>query len=214
MAKAFYRQKKKKSAVDFGQTTSFRFSDKLNFFLNFCSFTGTSAQVVQLRSSYLTTTNNRYARNFGRVDGIRLFYAYAVGNVAYGESFGNAAVLLCDYDAFEVLDSFLTAFDDFIADLNRVAYFECRNFGFHAFSVDSFDDSFHLDFTSVIYETFITRCVIPHHAQIKGSGTLEVSTYYIRFFMLWQAFLLYFETFFAFYGYFFSFFYINANKYT
>ncbi|MBR4943761.1 MAG: hypothetical protein IKZ28_06975, partial [Clostridia bacterium] len=28
---------------------------------------------------------------------------------------------------------------------------------------------FILDFTSVIYETFITRCVIPHHAQKKAA---------------------------------------------
>ena len=96
---------------------------------------------------------------------IRFFYAYAVRNVAYGESFGNTAVSLCDNDTFEVLDSLLFAFDNFVANLNRVAYVESRNFGFQTFSVDSFDDSFHLDFTSVIYETFITRCVIPHHAQ-------------------------------------------------
>jgi len=55
---------------------------------------------------------------------------------------------------------------------------------------------FILDFTSVIYETFITRCVIPHHARIKGSGTLEVDNYYIRFQNLWQAFLLSFLYFF------------------
>jgi hypothetical protein len=51
--------------------------------------------------------------------------------------------------------------------------------------------------TSVIYETLITRCVIPHHAQ-KGSGTLEVGIYYIRFASLWQAFLHYFSVFFYF----------------
>ena len=74
---------------------------------------------------------------------IGFFYAYAIGNVTYRESFGNAAVRLCDYDAFEVLDSFLAALDDSVTDLNRVTYFELGNFGFHAFSVDSFDNSFH-----------------------------------------------------------------------
>ena len=137
----------------------------LDFFLNFSCFTGAATQVVQLRSSNFTLSYNRDGCNFRGVKGIRFFYAYAVRNVAYGESFGNTAVFICDNDTFEVLDSFLVAFDNFLANLNRVAYVESRNFGFQTFSVDSFDDSFHLDFTSVIYETFITRCVIPHHAQ-------------------------------------------------
>ena len=79
----------------------------------------------------------------------------------------------------ESMKSEVPAFN--VGDTIKVGYVECGNFGFHAFSVDSFDNSFHLDFTSVIYETFITRCVIPHHAQIKGSGTLEVDNNYIRF---------------------------------
>ena len=74
---------------------------------------------------------------------IGFFYAYAVRNVAYGESFGNTAVSLCDNDTFEVLDSFLVAFDNFLANLNRVDYVERRNFGFQIFRVDGFNQSFH-----------------------------------------------------------------------
>ena len=99
----------------------------LNFFLNFCRFTRQTAQIIQLRSSNFTLSNDRDGRNFRGMKGIGFFYAYAIGNVAYGERFGNTAVAFCNYDAFKVLNSFLTTFDNFIADLNRVAYLERRD---------------------------------------------------------------------------------------
>ena len=77
------------------------------------------------------------------MDRIGFFYADTVGNMAYGERFGNAAVLLCDNDTFEILYSILADFNNLIADLDRVAYLELREFGFHAFCVDSFNNSFH-----------------------------------------------------------------------
>ena len=43
-----------------------------------------------------------------------------------GERFRNAAVFLSDNHAFEILNSFLAAFDNSVTNLNRVAYFKCE----------------------------------------------------------------------------------------
>ena len=53
----------------------------LNFFLNFCCFTRQATQIIQLRSSNLTRSDDRDGRNFRGMKRVGFFYAYAIGNV-------------------------------------------------------------------------------------------------------------------------------------
>ena len=76
--------------------------------------------------------------------GISLFYAYAVRNMAHGETFLNTAVSSRNNDTLEVLDSFLAALDNLVAHFYGVAYVKYGKVGFHVFRVDRFDQIFHV----------------------------------------------------------------------
>ena len=54
-------------------------------FLNLCTLAYTVSQVIQLRTSYLTVTDNLYLLNIGRMQRPGLLNANAVGKLTDGE---------------------------------------------------------------------------------------------------------------------------------
>lgn len=89
------------------------------------------AQIVQLRSSDLTVTNDVDMVDLGRMKGERSFNAYSERKTSYGKRFSYAAVLERDDDAFERLQSFSVAFNDLDPHLNGVADAEFGQIGLH-----------------------------------------------------------------------------------
>ena len=87
-----------------------RIKRRLNLGLNLGSLTYSVTQIVELCSANLTVADYVHGYDVGRMQREGLFYAYAVRDVAYGETFLDTAVLSCDNDTLEVLDSFLAAF--------------------------------------------------------------------------------------------------------
>ena len=104
----------------------------LQFLFDPGSFADSVTEIVELRSSDMTMTENFNAHHVGRMDGEYPLHAAAVGNTAHGEGFGDPAVLHSNDGAFKHLVSFFVAFTDFNRNANVVADLDSRLFGFHA----------------------------------------------------------------------------------
>ena len=99
-----------------------------NLFLDLCSLTNSVTQVVQLCSANLTLTDNLYTVNDRRVQREYTLDTAAMCNTANSKGFADTAVLLCDYGAFEYLDTALVAFLDSYVYLYSITYCKCRYF--------------------------------------------------------------------------------------
>lgn len=122
---------------------SFNRKTRLFYFFDFRRFTRKPSEIVEFRSSYLTRSYNGYVSYLRGMQGKTTFYAHAERQTSYGERFADAAVFLRDYDALEILNSFLAAFDNAVADFHGVADVELRNVFLQTLGFDRFDQSFH-----------------------------------------------------------------------
>ena len=122
---------------------SFNRKTRLFYFFDFRRFTRKPSEIVEFRSSYLTRSYNGYVSYLRGMQGKTTFYAHAERQTSYGERFADAAVFLRDYDALEILNSFLAVFDKAAADFHGVADVELRNVFLQTLGFDRFDQSFH-----------------------------------------------------------------------
>ena len=125
---------------------SFNRKTRLFYFFDFRRFTRKPSEIVEFRSSYLTRSYNGYVSYLRGMQGKTTFYAHAERQTSYGERFADAAVFLGEHNAFEVLDSFLSAFDDTITDFHGIADVELGNFLLHVLGFDLLNEPH--DFTS------------------------------------------------------------------
>ena len=81
-----------------------------------------------LSNLFLTLTDNLYTVNDRRVQREYTLDTAAMCNTANSKGFADTAVLLCDYGAFEYLDTALVAFLDSYVYLYSITYCKCRYF--------------------------------------------------------------------------------------
>ena len=113
-------------------------------FLNLRLLTNTISQVVQLRTSYLTSADYFDLFNVGRVNRPSLFHANPVGGFPYSESFSGACSLSLKNHAFKNLDSFSVSFLDLAVYLHGIAYIKIRYF-LELFIFDTLDQFVHIN---------------------------------------------------------------------
>ena len=133
----------KEKARSLRSAPSLLFCGSLPYFLDLGGLARTTSQVVQLRPADFALPDLGDVRDLRGMDGERPLDAYAVGKPPDRERLSDAAVFLRYHDAFERLQSFARALDDFDAYFYRVAYVECGNADFEIFLPDSFDQPFH-----------------------------------------------------------------------
>lgn len=108
--------------------SSRRLGSDSTFFLNTGFLAGQSSQIVQVRSSHFTATNNLDLLDARREEQECSFHAYPVrGNSANGEVAVRAALSDSDNNALEDLGSLATALDNLRADFDGIARAELLN---------------------------------------------------------------------------------------
>ena len=92
----------------------------LDELLDLSALTNSATNVVELRTSDLTVSNNVDLSNVRRMYGEDLLNAYAVSNLSYGEGLGNSAALLSNYGSLEELNSLVVTVLDSAVYLNGI----------------------------------------------------------------------------------------------
>lgn len=92
----------------------------LQSFLDLRRFADSAAEVIELRSSDFTFTNNFDFCHTRAVHREHSFHTDTVGKTTHREGFVDAAVFLRDDRAFKDLDTFSRTFFDFDVNLNGV----------------------------------------------------------------------------------------------
>ena len=101
----------------------------LSAFADTCCFTGKVTQIVEFCTANNTATCNFDFFDSGAVQRESSFYAYTVGNTAYGKGFTNTAAAACDYNAFKHLNAFTAAFNYLYINFYSVACTKIRDVG-------------------------------------------------------------------------------------
>ena len=107
---------------------AFSISLRSDSFLNLRSLTNSAAQVVQLCTSDLTTTDSVNSYYVGRVDGESLFNTAAVRNSSYSKGSGDTCTVLSDNGTLEKLDSLSGTLFDLVVNTYGVTNVDRRNF--------------------------------------------------------------------------------------
>ena len=102
--------------------------------------TNTIAEVVELRATSVTTTNNLELRDQRRVHGPCTLNAYVTNHATHGDVLVDATTLTRDQDPREDLDTLLIAFDDTDMHIHCVADVKARNIILELICVDRFDN--------------------------------------------------------------------------
>ena len=114
--------------------------NKLAFFANTSSLTSQVTQIVQFCTTNDTTTSYNNLVDTGAVNREGSFNAYAVGYTTNGEVLTNAGAAEGNYNAFEQLDTFTGAFNDFAVNFYGVACFKVRDVAAQLFLLQYFNN--------------------------------------------------------------------------
>ena len=107
---------------------------------NFCSFTYTISQVVQLSTANFTMTDNFYFNNVWGVQWPCFLNAYSVRALSYCESFSCASTLFLKNCSFKYLNTFTVSFFDQCVYSYCVSCTELRYFSFQLFCFNVSDN--------------------------------------------------------------------------
>ncbi len=113
-----------------------------NLFLNLCLLTAELSQVVQLRSSDLTITNDLYLLNVRRIQRPCLLNADSAGFLANGEGLAAACSLNLQDSSLKDLNSGALSLLNSVMYANGITYIELRDFLLLAFL--DFTDNAHV----------------------------------------------------------------------
>lgn len=103
-----------------------------------------TAQVIELRTAHLTTTDDLHMVNAGRMQRERALYADAVADAANREGFAAGAVTAGNYSAFKRLKTFAVTFNNLNVHTHGVANVEFGPIGTELRLFDRLDDFAHL----------------------------------------------------------------------
>lgn len=119
---------------------------RLDLFGDLSRFSVEVAQIVKFCSSDFTVANDLDFVDSGRVDRERSLDAYAERNSANSYRFANAAVLFCDNDTFESLQTLSRTLDDLDVYFDVVAHGNRGDFALHILFLNCFDNFTHDDY--------------------------------------------------------------------
>ena len=116
------------------------------------SLADSSSEIVQLRTSYLASSDDLNLLDLRRMQRPCLLNADSVGVLSDGECRSDTSALLLEHNALEYLDSLTVSFFDLRGNADGVAYVELRDLCLELSSFDVFNDVVHF---SLLYPMFL-----------------------------------------------------------